>query len=147
MKNHLHYINKAIEVAKTSKGFNSKNPMGAIIVVGKQIIAKGVNSEKTHPLACTFSRHPEAIYLHAEIDAIIKASRILSKQDWKKSSIYIARVTKEGYYGQAKPCDGCAAAIAHFGITKVGYTLTSDQLDYVTYHKGNFYTHTKGKLF
>lgn len=133
MKDHSYYCKKALEAAKESTGFNNRNKTGAIIVVGRKIIAKGSNSEKTHPLAQTFCNHPEAIYLHAEHDAIIKASRKLGKRNWNKARIYVARATRQGGVGIAKPCNGCAAAIKHFKIRIVCYTLGfGEHMSYAT---------------
>ena len=127
---------KALAVADTAPGYKNRQKTGCIIVEKGRIIASGVNSSKTHPLAATYSKHPLAIYLHAEIDAIIKASRTSSI--FSTSSIYVARRTlttnrKPDGCGLAKPCDGCAAAIAHFNFGLVAYSLDSDdKMNYVT---------------
>jgi tRNA(Arg) A34 adenosine deaminase TadA len=139
MRDHTFFMQKAIEIAKTAQGFNNKNKTGAIIVYKDRIIASGSNSPKTHPLARTYSKHPEAIYLHAEIDAIIKASRSLTSTEFKHSSIYIARVRRDNTCGISKPCNGCTAAIAHFNFAIVGFSLDAAQgLSYSVYdRKGN----------
>ena len=126
----------ALKAADSAPGYNSKNKTGAVIVEKNRIIAVGVNSTKTHPLAKTYSKHPQAIYLHAEIHAIIQAQRTSS--NFSNCSIYIARRTYttkriESGCGLAKPCDGCAAAIGHFNFSLVGHSLDSDELmNYVT---------------
>jgi deoxycytidylate deaminase len=136
VKDHAYYLQKAYQVALTSEGFKGKNKTGAVIVVGKKIVATGRNSIKTHPFARTFSRHPDAIYLHAEHDAILKASRKLGDRDWSKARLYVARATKSDFFGLAKPCNGCACAIEHFKINFVCYTLdASEYLSYVTLNR------------
>jgi deoxycytidylate deaminase len=120
MYDHTNYMYAALVAASMATGFNNKNKTGAVIVHRNRVIAIGRNSPKTHPLARTFSKHPEAIYLHAEIDAIVKVkdSSIL-----KDSSIYIARMKNDRSCGISKPCNGCAAAISHFNFSLVAYSL------------------------
>lgn len=98
----------------------------ACLVYKNKIIAYGTNELKSHPMAARFSKHPEAIYLHAEVSAIRNA---LSRYDPKiiaKSTLYVARAkqTSDGdfVYGMAKPCSGCSSAISFFGIKTVYYT-------------------------
>lgn len=135
MKDHPHFLRKALEVAETASGLRGRYRTGALIVLGNEIISKGTNSVKSHPFAKAFSKHPEAIYLHAEHDAILKASRKLGKRDWHKARLYVARTTKSSVFGLAKPCNGCACAINHFKIGLVVYSLdASEHLGYVTYN-------------
>lgn len=116
-------MRRAFEVAESAQGYNGKNKTGAVIVVGNRVVSEGRNSEKSHPFARTFSKHPDSIYLHAEHDAILKASRKLGNQDWNKARLYVARTTRVNHFGIAKPCNGCAAAIEHFNIQHICYSL------------------------
>jgi deoxycytidylate deaminase len=106
----LHKVADAVEPV-------GRQRLSACIVKGKRLISIGVNKRKTHPLQWKFSKHEEAIYLHAEIDAIINA-----KEDIRGATMYVARVMKNGECGLAKPCEGCQRAIQFFGIKKVYYT-------------------------
>lgn len=89
----------------------------------------GFNSEKTHPFQKKFAKKPEAIFLHAEIDAIRNGLKYLTIDQVSKSTLYIARVkrphhkSKDYVAGHAKPCSGCAACITKFAIKKVYYTV------------------------
>ena len=129
----------ALKAADSAPGYKNKQKTGCVIVEKNRIVATGFNSSKTHPLARTYGKHPDAIYLHAEIDTIIKASRTSSI--FSTSSIYVARRTydtkrnKDGC-GLAKPCEGCAAAIAHFNFGLIAYSLDSDdRMNYVTVNR------------
>lgn len=110
----------AIEVAK-------KNPivalpkMAAILrVYEPHYYLYGYNQLKSHPLQAKFGRNDRAIYLHAEIDAIVKATRL---GYWlEDATMYIARVLKDGTPALAKPCEGCQRALMHFGIKDVIWT-------------------------
>lgn len=94
--------------------------MAAILVCrnGKTYI--GYNQRKTHPLQKEFARNEHSIHLHAEIDAIVKATRDGSPVDG--GTMYVARVWRNGSPALAKPCSGCQKAIIHFDIAHVEWT-------------------------
>ena len=97
--------------------------MAAVLVNGKgNVIATGLNSYKTHPLQQRFSKNPEAIHLHAEIDAIRRALRVVDTDELEDCTLYVARVLKSGKPALAKPCPGCQMALYHFNIKDVVWT-------------------------
>lgn len=84
-----------------------------------RLLAVGENSyTKTHPLQAYYGNkagRPAAIYLHAELDALIKA----------KSKVYKLVVLRYGAKGKpllAKPCPACRLAINDFGVKHVEHT-------------------------
>lgn len=87
---------------------------------GNRLIAYGFNSLKSHPFQKRWAPHPEAIYTHAEIDAIRNALK--RDEDLTRCTLYIARWTNEGQ-ALAEPCDGCWSAIKAFGIRQVHWTI------------------------
>lgn len=79
------------------------------------------NYNRTHPIQAYFANsvgEPSRIFLHAEIAALVK----IKKSD-KPYRIFISRFRKDGSSGLAKPCSVCAAALKHWGIKEIGYTL------------------------
>lgn len=96
--------------------------LAACVVKRNKIMSFGHNKNKTHPLQNKFNKHPQANYLHAEIDAIKNALKRYSVDDLIGSTIYVVRTKKDGSEGLAKPCKGCMQAIESFGIAKVIYT-------------------------
>jgi tRNA(Arg) A34 adenosine deaminase TadA len=87
----------------------------------------GINSTKTHPTQAKNAKHPEAIYLHAEVAAYIKAKRLFSTRDFAKSDAYIMRVfrdplTCEIRVGLARPCSGCFGLIKKLGVRRMYYS-------------------------
>lgn len=88
----------------------------------------GVNSLKSHPFQKRFCSNENAIFLHAELEAIKNAVEMLHPELMEYTTLYIARMkykdqTKKGMIqGLAKPCIGCHRAIATFGIKNVCYT-------------------------
>ena len=98
-----------------------KNSITAIAYTKSgRIISIGNNSYiKTHPLQASLASsvgHPHKIYLHAEIDAILKA------RERKIHSINIYRYNALGHPKNAKPCPICIEAIKAFGIQSINYT-------------------------
>ena len=85
-----------------------------------QVISCANNSyKKTHPLQKYFAEkvgHPDKIYLHAEIAAILR------RGDQKIYSIWIQRRNKKNKMLLAKPCPICQEAIKAFGIKNVYYS-------------------------
>lgn len=95
----------------------------AAIYKGNRLVSYGFNSPKSHPFQKRWAKHPEAIYTHAEIDAIRNALR--RDEDLTRCTLYVARWTNQGQ-ALAEPCDGCRAAIKAFGISQVSWTLEKD---------------------
>ena len=101
----------------------SRMRLAAAVLYKNRIVSIGTNQYKTHPMMKRFCKNPEAIFLHAEVDAIYKASKILTEKEFKKSKLVVVRVKRDGSYGLAKPCDGCQECIDYYNIKKVEYTL------------------------
>ena len=84
-----------------------------------RLLAVGTNSyTKTHPLQAKFaekSGKPGAVYLHAEIAALVKA----------KGKVHRLVVLRYGSKGQpllAKPCKACQLALTHYGVKEIEHT-------------------------
>lgn len=92
----------------------------------------GVNQRKTHPFQHKYAKHPEAIYLHAETDAIRRYIKHTGSSNFYNTTLYVCRLkyidNKKSSIitGLAKPCAGCMRCIVTFGISRIIYT-TDDQ--------------------
>ncbi len=110
--------------------------IAAAVVYGNDVVAFGINRKKSHPFQKKFSRHPDAIWLHAETDAVSKAMKILSLDELSRSTLYVCRVRFDDNdrvnlrRGLAKPCEGCMRCAASFDISKVCYS-TEDGFDWL----------------
>ena len=87
-----------------------------------RVLSRGVNSyRKSHPLQKQMAMlvgRPDAIFLHAEIDALRKV------KDWSKvHRIRIERYDRKGNPIIAKPCEICEQAIHKAGICEIEYTV------------------------
>lgn len=128
---HEKYMNILSKVAITVEPV-AQARIAACIVYKNEIISFGINKKKSHPFQAKFGKNKDSIYLHAENDCIKNALRNLSVDEVAKSTLYICRVkfdmTKNFVFGLAKPCPGCARAIASFGIKNVIYS--NDNMGY-----------------
>jgi deoxycytidylate deaminase len=106
--------------------------IAAAIGIKNDIISLGHCQKRTHPFQARYSKHPEAIYLHAETNAISNALNHISKRELKNATLYIRRVKflnkddTEYVDGNCRPCAGCMRAIIAFGIKKVVYSTEED---------------------
>lgn len=84
-----------------------------------KLLSVGKNSyEKTHPLQGYYGKragNPLAIYLHAELSALLKARGVVHK-------LVVMRYNKHGKPVIAKPCPSCQLAIKEFGVKYVEHT-------------------------
>lgn len=91
-----------------------------------QMVSHAHNSyTKSHPLQAYFAKkvgHPNKIYLHAEIAALIQAGTMETNQ---VHVISIVRINKAGEIRPSKPCLICQEALKAFGVKKVVYTNSS----------------------
>lgn len=85
-----------------------------------RIISIGSNSYViTHPMQAKYARKagcPDAVYIHAEIDAIVRA------RGRKIHRMSVCRVDSFGNYVLAKPCRACQLALKDFNILHVEWT-------------------------
>ena len=100
----------------------------AAVVYKNQIISFGFNSKKSHPFVIPFQKNEDAIYLHAETDAIKNALRTIGVDQLAKCDLYVVRAKytdknrSNVQLGMAKPCKGCAKCISQFGVKRVIYS-------------------------
>lgn len=92
------------------------------IVYKKRLLSIGTNKLKTHPMMGKFSKNPKAVFLHAEIHAIVQAINRYGPDILKQSTLYVTRLTAGNKVGDSKPCSGCAACIDAFQIKHVVHT-------------------------
>ena len=86
-----------------------------------RVLSIGKNSYvKTHPKQAEYARkygEPSKIYLHAEVDALIRCRKIE-----KAHKIVIFRFSEDGSPANARPCCICASAIRKAGILNIEHT-------------------------
>ncbi len=119
-------LNRLLQKMKDEYDYTKQYTVYAAIADKKgQIVSIGKNSFiKTHPKQYSYNqyRNPHKIFLHAEIDALLK---------YKSDNGYvmiIARMTKTGLIRNAKPCIGCFGALQESNIKKIFYTNDDGEL-------------------
>jgi len=94
----------------------------AMIVYKGMPISLGHNKMKSHPIMLEYGRTEHHIFLHAEVDALLKASKELTPNQLKKSTLYVCRVLADGNPSEARPCPGCQKAMREYGIENIVWT-------------------------
>ena len=102
MKGDIHWMQRAFELAENAKA-HDEVPVGAVIVLDKQIIGEGWNQ----PIS---SNDPTA---HAEIMALRDAGEKIGNYRLSNATIYVT----------LEPCTMCAGAIIHARLAKLVYAV------------------------
>lgn len=109
--------------------------LAAALVYKNEIVSFGINKKKTHPFQAKYGKNKDSIFLHAENDCIKNALRVITVDQLTKCTLYICRVKfsnnidRKFVYGMAKPCPGCARAIAAFDIRNVIYSTDNNSIE------------------
>lgn len=86
-------------------------------------ISFGTNSYiKTHPLQAQFSSHPLKVFVHAEIQALVRAN------GRRKHGIMVLRIDRFRRLQLARPCKSCMAAVLESGIREIVYSNRDGKL-------------------
>lgn len=107
---------------------DTRAKLAACVVHKGRIVSFGLNRMKSHPFQLQYGKNRHSWFLHAEIDAIYRATKRLSTHELSKSTLYVARVKFENVLprrmtpGLARPCVGCARCIVNFDLKRVVYT-------------------------
>jgi deoxycytidylate deaminase len=115
-------------LAHENEGCNGRHKMAAGITYKKHLIATGTNSYKTHPLMNGGGFRVNQVFIHAEVDAIKNALKLITQEQLVRCSLHVVRLkrpcsgSKAWVYGLAKPCPGCEHMIKSFGISRVFYS-------------------------
>lgn len=123
---HKRLLNKAVALAKDNWGIRNQFKLAAVMCYKNKVIAVGVNSKKTHPMQARFQAKRGSVCLHAEIDCLKNALKVVAPDDLAKCKMVVARV-KKGEHGEmvpalAKPCRGCDRALVQFEVGEVWFS-------------------------
>lgn len=116
-------INQTITLANYSQ---HKQKIGCIITNKKnEVLSKGTILLKTHPIQFYYgvlNNKPKKIYMHAEINAIVKLNR-------NSNPYHIYVIRRNNHKLQlAKPCDICMSAILNTNIKYIFHSDTNQQI-------------------
>ena len=96
-----------------------------------RILSAGENDyTKSHPLMATLARqvneHPEKIYLHAEVQALLRAG------DKPVHRLTVQRFNANGEPALAKPCKVCQRALELYGVKVLEYSTNEGKTKVVS---------------
>lgn len=98
---------RAMNVAHAS---TKQQRHGAVIAHGGKVLAVGVNSRRVHP------NQTSEPWIEADFHAEVAALRSLrTTVPLSELTVYVARVSTNGYPLLSKPCAACEARLAGFG--------------------------------
>ena len=125
LENIPNYISTALARAlKVSFESDYKIPMGAVTISpNRKILSVSSNRMKTHPLQEQFKPRESAIWLHAEISALVR-----NKFSNENCELLVARWRRDNKLGYSRPCCGCARAMLDAGISYCYYIDKSHRL-------------------
>ncbi len=104
------YLEKALEVAKTSK---CRYKHGAILVSNGKIIAEATNRR----VGNVSDKGWRASHIHAETAAVLAAGRRA-----RRAVLYVARISATGGPAESRPCKRCESYLERMGISQVVWT-------------------------
>lgn len=127
MSRHDRYLDMLEAMASAMDPVNGYRVVACVVIQNK-LVSVGQCRYKTHPLQAKYSKNDDAIFLHAEIDAIKNALRNHSISDLTKADMYVLRLRKVStndhtfIRASAKPCRGCSMAVKAYELRNVYYT-------------------------
>lgn len=105
-----------LKYRKFVRDSGGKHNVTAIGLKRGRVVSIGHNQYlKTHPVQKAHAEavgQPQRLYLHAEIDCLIKSKT-------KLDTLIVFRYNKKGELSKAKPCSICQRAIQSVGIKQV----------------------------
>lgn len=113
---------KSRAIALAARSTHSQWHLGAVLWRGGSVLAAGANTVRNHP-SIVDNAHLTDCSVHAEAAALKRAGNP------KGATLYVARVTRQGRLGLAKPCGHCEEAIRAAGVRRVCFTTGTGAWD------------------
>lgn len=104
------WLDSAVNLTSLAK--HEQWRVGALLVKGGRVLSMGVNRYRNHPSKVGI----EGVSYHAEEVALKRAG------DARGATIYVARVTRSGIMGLARPCERCQELLAEHGVHTAVWT-------------------------
>ena len=115
------HLQRAIRHAWENETY-PKFRMAAVVVKGGSVLACGHNKLNTDPaLVADSDRSLHKVAVHAEADALKQCGNP------KGSTVYVARIGRNGKVGMARPCCRCQTQLINAGVTRAVYTISENE--------------------
>lgn len=79
---------------------------------------------KTHPIQAKASKLPFSIGIHAEVKCCVG----MPFCDLENSTLYVARILRDGATALSRPCKSCENFLREAGIKRVFFTTNSPEI-------------------
>jgi hypothetical protein len=124
MKRDYLFYDVAKSVSKTST--HERVSIGAILVLGKEIISVACNENKSHPEQYRLNKfrfndeNSDRCKngIHAELKCILSCK----EDDLSRAKLYVYREDRKGHIANCRPCPACMEKIKETGIRDIYYT-------------------------
>ena len=119
-------LQKAINVAHYMCPINREMRCShiAFLIQNNRICHVGWNRRRTHPIIQNHPYHPGNVFLHAEIDTILRSQ----KDDLYDYKMLVLRVNRENQLCNSKPCPGCQSLMRQFNISEIWYSNSEGEV-------------------
>ena len=111
-----------LAIAQAESATHEKWRVGAVLVRGGSVLSTGCNKYRNDPSIVGLN----GVSYHAEDVAIKRAGTS------KGATLFVARVTKSGMLGLAKPCHKCLPLLEENGVHSIVWThpygITKDRI-------------------
>lgn len=116
----------SLSLREASKSTFARAKIGAVIVSGGRVVAKGFNKIRGSK-KIKQKRWPST--LHAECDAILNAIKSGCYDDLNRATMYVSHIRPSGTIGNACPCGDCMEVIRGSGkFKKVVFTCGNGEI-------------------
>lgn len=112
-----------MRTATITRGKAERYRIYATITRGGAVQSTGENSFENDNTSRFRQKWPNSI--HAEEAAILAFLRTKPVALLKNATMHVSRVTREGAFGMARPCEHCMELLQKFGFKKVIFTNQS----------------------
>lgn len=109
------HLNTAIKIAEANERYD-KWKFGSLIIKGGAVKSVGISKLHTHPSVAS-DEHLSDLSTHAEEDALNRCGSP------KGSTIYVARIGRNGNPALARPCTECRNILIEAGVRRAIYTI------------------------
>lgn len=116
---HAARLTVAAEQAERS---NCGQRLGAVLVSGGRVLARGHNMRKNESMVTAPYSHAE----HAEMSVLRQC-----KGKVRGATVYIVRLKNGGGYGNAAPCVRCMSALIEAGVGRIIFTSSEGEVKIV----------------
>ena len=130
----LKFLNNLFIIARDLDATGGSR-LAASLVYKNKIISYGMNMNKSHTFQANHAKNDEAIYWHAETNAVYNGLKAVgsdldpTKKELAGMTLYVARAkrpssnSEEWIWGNSKPCSGCMSCIYKYGIKRIVYSM------------------------